>query len=88
MDKQQALERVKALKNYYMHLGTFVVVNIFLFFLDISDGSADWFYWVLFGWGLGLISHTVSMFAFTKSWEDKKVQQLTKKNYSKNQTKL
>jgi len=36
------------------HLRSYVVVNLFLFILDMVFSNGTWFYWVLFGWGIGL----------------------------------
>lgn len=36
------------------HLRSYLVVNLFLFVLDLVFSGGTWFYWVLFGWGIGL----------------------------------
>lgn len=78
MNQQQAEERIKELKDYYAHVGSFVAVNLFLFFLNMfTDPSNIWFVWPLFGWGVGLVIHTFTTFFGGKDWEMRKLQELT-----------
>jgi hypothetical protein len=50
-----------------------------LFLIDITT-SPDmlWFYWPLFGWGLGLVVHALRVFGGTlgSNWEEKKIAEL------------
>jgi hypothetical protein len=54
----------KRLKNYtglMWHLAVFVIVNGFLWFLDLAGGDGiNWAYWVTIPWGIGLGLHVAS----------------------------
>jgi hypothetical protein len=44
------------------HIATFVVVNAGLFAIDwFTGGGINWAYWPLFGWGIGLVAHILSV---------------------------
>jgi hypothetical protein len=79
---QRARQRVAALRGFYIHLTVYLLVNAFLFLINIvtSPGTL-WFYWVLFGWGIGLLLHAIGVFGFGnngwlgKDWEERKVRE-------------
>jgi hypothetical protein len=49
---------VQAIKAFYIHASTFVLVNIGLFVINLLTGGGWWFYWPLIGWGIGLGART------------------------------
>ena len=60
--RKQAERRVEAKRSVISHLLVFVVVNAGLFAIDWwQDGTIDWAFWPLFGWGIGLVSHMASV---------------------------
>lgn len=60
--REQAERRVEARRSLQSHLMVFVLVNAGLFALDyFMDGSIDWAFWPLFGWGVGLVAHLASV---------------------------
>lgn len=60
---KRAKMRVGAIRGFYQHLQTYVLVNSFLFVLNLLTSPGDWwFYWPLLGWGIGLVSHAVSVY--------------------------
>jgi len=78
---QRAKERVKALRGFYIHLGVYVLVNLFLFLLNITTAPARlWFYWPLLGWSIAIVVHASSVFGFFRllgaDWEERKIAQL------------
>ena len=82
-----AKSRVAQLRGFYVHLTTFVVVNAFLIILNlITSPDSLWFYWVLLGWGIGLVAHALQVYGsftiFGKDWEDRKVQEYLKRDQS------
>lgn len=79
MNEKAARKRVKELKEFYSHLGIFLIVNFCLFLMDYASGNGWWFYWSVFGWGIGLAAHTFTVFGFSKEWEEKKIKELTRK---------
>ncbi|WP_438026671.1 2TM domain-containing protein [Sorangium sp. So ce233] len=44
-------------KGFRSHLFSFVVVNAFLFAINVLTPGPWWFFWPLLGWGLGLAFH-------------------------------
>ncbi len=81
-DYERAHARVQALKGYYIHASTFVVVNIALFTINVLVGGAWWFYWPLMGWGIGLGVHALAVFGFGgggswgRQWEERKMREM------------
>lgn len=51
-------------KRFFTHLIVFAAVNIGLCALNMYRNPQHlWFFWVAFGWGLGIIAHGVRAFA-------------------------
>lgn len=73
-----AKKRVEAKKGFFIHLGMYVVINVFLFliwfFLAGGPGTYPWFLWVIFGWGIGVVANAISVFMHSSSWERKELQ--------------
>ncbi|OCL28059.1 histidine kinase [Orenia metallireducens] len=81
---KQAKERVAQLKVFYKHLFTYILVNSGLAILNLTTSPESlWFYWPMLGWGIGLASHSFSVFGFGKllgkDWEEKKIRELMNK---------
>jgi hypothetical protein len=76
---KQAKERVEALKGFYAHLAIYLIVNIGLLLINLLTGGGLWFYWPLFGWGIGLASHAVAIFILADrlgpGWEERKIRE-------------
>lgn len=80
----QAVKRVQAVKSFYIHLIFYVLVNFGLICINFIYSPEDkWFIYPLFGWGIGIISHGVSVFCkdllFGKKWEEKQIEKYLKK---------
>ncbi len=79
----RARKRVKELRDFYVHAAIYVVVNVGLVLLDLAQGDGlQWAYWVIIGWGIGLVAHGVSVFIFesrgASRWEARKLAEFTK----------
>ncbi|MFC1871664.1 2TM domain-containing protein [Chloroflexota bacterium] len=63
---EEAKKRVKAKKDFYVHLVVYVCVNIFLIFIWAfpAGGGFPWFVFPLGGWGIGLVLHFLTVFVF------------------------
>jgi 2TM domain len=79
---RRARHRVAALRGFYIHLTVFLLVNALLFVINIVTSPGTWwFYWVLFGWGIGLLAHAAAVFGFGnggwlgRDWEERKVRE-------------
>ncbi len=80
MNQEQAKKRIDELKGFYAHLVSFVSVNSFLLMINIvtyEDSGEIWFFYPLFGWGIGLAIHTFMVFVAGHDWEEQKMQELT-----------
>ncbi len=79
---QRARAHVKALKGFYIHATTFVLVNLALFAINVLVGGPWWFYWPLLGWGIGLGAHALGVFGFGgggpwgRDWEERKIREM------------
>ncbi len=84
----QAKKQVQEIKGFYTHLATYILVNAFLFVLNVMYSPYSWwFYWPLFGWGIGLAFHAFGVFGrnmfFGKDWEEKKIKEIMEKEDGK-----
>lgn len=80
----KAKERVKEMKEFYGNLLSYCVVIPFLIFINyMTYWNFQWFWFPLFGWGLGLAIHWFSVFGFGASWEERKIQELMKRDQQK-----
>lgn len=66
---EEAKRRVKAKKEFYSHLFSYIVVNVFLFCMwyFVTGRGYPWFAWILGFWGFGLLSHFMGVFVWDKS---------------------
>ncbi|MEO0073433.1 MAG: 2TM domain-containing protein [candidate division WOR-3 bacterium] len=83
---RRARERVGAQRSFFVHLITYLLVNLMLFILNAvsrSSGSGWWFFWPLIGWGIGLFAHGFSVFGafglFNSAWEERQIEKLVEK---------
>lgn len=54
----RAERRAKDFSGLLWHIATFVIINGFLWFIDIAGGGGlDWAFWVTISWGIGLAFH-------------------------------
>ena len=82
----RATKRVKELKEFYSNLLSYCIVIPFLIFINYRTSSFQWFWFPMLGWGLGVSFHAFAVFGYGKSWEEKKIQEILKKD-KENQTK-
>jgi hypothetical protein len=84
---EEAKKQVGEIKSFYTHLFVYIVVNIFLFLINLLTSRGSWwFYWPLIGWGIGLAAHWFSVFGtsgkFGRQWEQKKIKEIVEKDKS------
>ncbi len=73
--EERAQKRVKEYTDVMWHVATYIIVNAFLWGLDlIGGGGADWAYWVTIGWGIGLAFHVASYFLDENGLQNRKYQ--------------
>ena len=78
-DEQRALEYVRDVKGFYSHLVTYAVIMILLFVINyLTSPGYIWAWWTLMGWGIGVVSHGLSVFeifnVFDSNWEKRQVE--------------
>ena len=78
----RAKKRVKELKGFYWHAFWYLVVNIFIIGMIVSNGGDLWHFGTFSTpvfWGLGLMFHALAVFGksfiFSKSWEERKIKE-------------
>jgi len=78
---EKARKRVKAKKEFYQHLNSYVSVCGFLLVLNlVTSPSHFWFVYPMLGWGIGLAIHFMSVFGLpgmehgTDDWEERAIQ--------------
>lgn len=80
----EAKQRVKDIKDFYMHFIAYSLVIGFLAFLNFKDGfdAYPWVLWPALGWGIGVAFNAASAFRinpfFDKNWEKKKIEKYMK----------
>lgn len=76
----RAVERVEKLKEFYQNLASYVIVMPFLIFINFSTTDFQWFWFPLFGWGIGVIFHGLDAYNYSfilgKNWEERKIKEL------------
>ena len=77
---QKAKKRVEEMKGFYGHLTSYIIVNLFLIFVNLKTSPEHlWFFWPTVGWGIGLIFHGLRVFNFLpflgKDWEERKMKE-------------
>jgi hypothetical protein len=82
---ERATKRVKDVRDFWVHLAMYVVVNTGLVIIDLAQGGGlQWAQWVIFGWGIGIVAHAVSVFIFegrsVSHWEERKIAEYTEED--------
>ena len=76
----RAKKRVDDLKGFYGNLTSYCVVIPFLIFINYqTHWGFQWFWFPLFGWGLGLAIHAFTLFGYGQDWEDRKIREFMEK---------
>ena len=78
-EENRIIEHVKEIKGFYNHLITYVVVIFALFLINFfATPQYYWVMWAALGWGVGVVSHGLSVFEvfnlFGADWEKKQVE--------------
>ncbi|MBU0701890.1 2TM domain-containing protein [bacterium] len=66
---RNAVLKVEKKFSFYIHLTIYLLVNSFLFFINLFTSTGEWwFYWPLFGWGIGLFFHYINTVFSLNEW--------------------
>tara|TARA_R110000850_G_scaffold277086_1_gene422280 strand:- start:5233 stop:6573 length:1341 start_codon:yes stop_codon:yes gene_type:complete len=83
----KAHRRVKEIKEFYSNLISYCIVIPFLIGINYyTYWDFHWFWFPLFGWGLGLAIHGFTVFGYGASWEENKIKEIMEKEQNKNKT--
>lgn len=87
---EEAVKRVKKIKGFYSHLAVYILVNSMIVFLNIKNLEEGETYFqfknfmTAFFWGLGILSHALSVFmpnwVLGEKWEERKIKELMEKD--------
>jgi sensor histidine kinase YesM len=76
----RAKKRVEELKEFYGSLIAYVFVMPFLVYINYrTSWGFQWFWFPLFGWGLGLTIHALKTFGYGANWEERKIREIMEK---------
>ncbi len=78
-EESRVIEHVKDIKGFYSHLINYTVVVLGLFIVNfLTSPEYYWAWWAALGWGIGLVSHGISVFEvfsfFDADWEKQQVE--------------
>jgi hypothetical protein len=60
---QTAETKAKEKVEFRIHLITYIVINVLLMVINLTlTPGYIWFIWPLFGWGIGIILHTLRVY--------------------------
>ena len=70
--EERARKRAKEFVGLLWHLAAFLIVNPFLWGIDIVTGSGvNWAYWATLSWGIGLAFHIAAYLLDGNGLEDR-----------------
>ena len=76
----RAKKRVEELKGFYGNLISYCFVVPFLVYINLTySPHFQWFWFSAGGWGFGLIMHALKVFGYSTNWEERKIQELLRK---------
>lgn len=83
-EEVDALEYVRDIKGFYTNLVLYVVIIIALFIFNYwVTPDYIWAWWVVLGWGVGIIGHAISIFElpffFDADWEKRQIEKRLKR---------
>jgi hypothetical protein len=62
MTEKELRSKAKDIVKFKQHLFMYLLINAGLFGIDYLDnGYLNWAYFVLLGWGVGILSHYISL---------------------------
>jgi hypothetical protein len=61
LQREKEARQVQRRRRFGRSLLVYVLVNALLFGIDMLTTGGTWFYWVLFGWGLGMVAQLMAL---------------------------
>jgi len=76
----RAKKRVEQLKGFYGSLISYCCVIPVLIFVNLTYmPQFHWFWFSAGGWGFGLVMHAFKVFGYSANWEERKIQEILRK---------
>ena len=76
----RAKKKVEELKGFYGSLFAYVIFIPFIIMINFKTSwDFQWFWFPLFGWGLGLVIQAFKTFGYGGNWEARKIKQIMEK---------
>jgi hypothetical protein len=80
----RAKKRVEQLKGFYGSLISYCIVIPILIFINLRfSPQFQWFWFSAAGWGFGLLMHAFKVFGYSSNWEERKIQEILRKEDNK-----
>ncbi len=77
----RAKKRVDELKGFYGNIIAYCVVIPFLIFVNYQTSwEYKWFWFPMFGWGLGVVIQAFTVFGYGSDWEERKIREIMNKD--------
>lgn len=70
---KRAKDKVEQLRGFYGNLISYCTVIPILILINLNTSNFQWFWFPMFGWGMGLTFHALETFGYSKSWEERKI---------------
>ena len=81
----RAKKRVEEIKGFYGNLTSYCLVIPFLIFINYSTSwNFQWFWFPMFGWGMGVVIHGFTVFGYGKTWEERKINEILERDEQQN----
>ncbi|MCF6222362.1 MAG: 2TM domain-containing protein [Flavobacteriaceae bacterium] len=75
----RASKRVDELKGFYSSLIAYLVTIPFLAFINYqTNWHYQWFWWPMFGWGIGIVFQGIYVYSSISNWEERKIREFMK----------
>jgi len=73
--RTEAIERLKARRGFFIHLGVYLIVNILLFaqWAIVTPGAGYWPLATTLGWGIGVAFHGLAVLVGKKEPEEYRI---------------
>lgn len=74
---RNAKKQVDEIKGFYGNLIAYCVIIPFLIFINYRTGWEDhkWFFYPMFGWGIGVVIQGFMVFGYGSEWEERKIRE-------------
>ena len=80
----RAKKRVEELKGFYGNLIAYCCVIPILIFVNLTYmPQFQWFWFSAAGWGFGVTMHALKVFGYSSKWEERKIQEILRKEENK-----